>query len=149
MSSSLVARIPTARCRLIEEEFVNSPTFYDQLGGGEGVRQIVDRFYDLMSELPETKTILDLHPQDLTESRDKLFKFLSGFFGGPSLYIEQYGHPRLRARHLPFPIGEAERDQWLLCMNRAIDELVADPMLVTQLKMSFFRTADHMRNRPE
>ncbi|PAY15314.1 globin, partial [Rhodopirellula sp. SM50] len=84
----------------------------------------------------------------LTESRNKLFKFLSGFFGGPSLYIEEYGHPRLRARHLPFPIGESERDQWLLCMNRAIDELVDDPLLVSQLKMTFFRTADHMRNRP-
>ncbi|MEM6690458.1 MAG: group II truncated hemoglobin [Planctomycetota bacterium] len=125
------------------------PTFYEQLGEADGVRRIVDRFYDLMSELPETKPILELHPKDLTDSRDKLFKFLSGFFGGPSLYIEEYGHPRLRARHLPFPIGVDERDQWLLCMNRAIDELVKDPLLVTQLKMYFFRTADHMRNRSE
>ncbi|QDV44995.1 hypothetical protein Enr13x_48680 [Stieleria neptunia] len=128
---------------------MNPPTFYEQLDGEEGLRRIVDRFYDLMSELPETKTIRALHGDDLTESRNKLFKFLSGFFGGPSLYIEEYGHPRLRARHLPFPIGEAERDQWLLCMNRAIDELVGDPLLVSQLKMTFFRTADHMRNRPK
>ena len=128
---------------------MDSVTFYEQLGGEDSVRRIVDRFYDLMSELPETKTILALHPDDLTESRDKLFKFLSGFFGGPSLYIEQYGHPRLRARHLPFPIGEDERDQWLLCMNRAIDELVSDSLLASQLKMTFFRTADHMRNRPD
>ena len=126
---------------------MNSPTFYEQLGGEEGLRRIVDRFYDLMSELPETMTIRALHPDDLTVSRNKLFKFLSGFFGGPSLYIEEYGHPKLRARHLPFPIGEDERDQWLLCMNRAIDELVGDPLLVSQLKMTFFRTADHMRNR--
>ena len=128
---------------------MSSPTFYEQLGGEEGLRQMVDRFYDLMSELPETQAIRALHPDDLTDSRNKLFKFLSGFFGGPSLYIEEYGHPRLRARHLPFPIGEDERDQWLLCMNRAIDELVDDPLLVSQLKMTFFRTADHMRNRPE
>ncbi|MCS7465414.1 group II truncated hemoglobin [Stieleria sp. ICT_E10.1] len=92
---------------------MNPPTFYEQLGGEQGLRRIVDRFYDLMSELPETKTIRALHGDDLTESRNKLFKFLSGFFGGPSLYLEEYGHPRLRARHLPFPIGEAERDQWL------------------------------------
>ncbi|QEF98782.1 Group 2 truncated hemoglobin YjbI [Stieleria maiorica] len=126
---------------------MNPPTLYEQLGGEEKLRRIVDRFYDLMSELPETKTIRALHPSDLTESRNKLFKFLSGFFGGPSLYIEEYGHPRLRARHLPFPIGEDERDQWLLCMNRALDELVDNPLLVSQLKMTFFRTADHMRNR--
>ena len=128
---------------------MSSPTIYEQLGGEEALRLMVDRFYDLMSELPETQAIRTLHPDDLTDSRNKLFKFLSGFFGGPSLYIEEYGHPRLRARHLPFPIGVDERDQWLLCMNRAIDELVDDPLLVSQLKMTFFRTADHMRNRPE
>lgn len=126
---------------------MNRPAFYEQLGGEEGLRRIVDRFYDLMAELPETKTILALHPDDLSESRNKLFKFLSGFFGGPPLYIEEYGHPMLRARHLPFPIGVDERDQWLLCMNRALDELVDDPLLVSQLKMLFFQTADHMRNR--
>ncbi|MEM9365153.1 MAG: group II truncated hemoglobin [Planctomycetota bacterium] len=124
-------------------------TVYERLGGEESVRRIVDRFCDLMAELPETRTILALHPDDLTESRNKLFKFLSGFFGGPSLYIEEYGHPRLRARHLPFPIGEAERDQWLLCMNQALDELVSDPLLVSQLKMTFYQTANHMRNRAE
>lgn len=126
-----------------------STTIYEQLGGEEGVRGLVDRFYDLMSELPETKPILALHPADLTGSRDKLFKFLSGFFGGPSLYVEAFGHPRLRARHLPFPIGEDERDQWMLCMNRAIDERIVDPILASHLKSTFFRTADHMRNRPE
>ena len=124
-------------------------TIYEQLGGEQNVRRIVDRFYDLMSELPEAKSVLELHPKDLTDSRDKLFKFLSGFFGGPSLYIEEYGHPRLRARHMPFPIGKDERDQWLLCMNLAIDELVSEPLLANHLKMTFFQTADHMRNRAE
>ncbi|MEM8669161.1 MAG: group II truncated hemoglobin [Planctomycetota bacterium] len=128
---------------------MSQTTLYEQLGGEEGVRRIVDRFYDLMSELPAAKGILDMHPADLTSSRNKLFKFLSGFFGGPSLYIAEYGHPRLRARHLPFPIGANERDQWLLCMNQAIDELVDDPLLASHLKMTFFRTADHMRNRAE
>ena len=126
---------------------MSDETTYEQLGGGETLRLVVDRFYDLMEELPEARGILDLHPRDLDESRDKLFKFLSGLYGGPSLYIEQYGHPMLRARHLPFPIGESERDQWLLCMNRAVDELVEDSALADQLKRNFFRTADHMRNR--
>ncbi|MDA9840837.1 group II truncated hemoglobin [Rubripirellula sp.] len=124
-------------------------TTYERLGGEEGLRRLVDRFYDLMAELPETRGILSLHPRDLTDSRTKLFKFLSGLFGGPSLYIQEYGHPMLRARHLPFPIGVSERDQWLLCMNRAIDELVADTELGLKLKENFFRTADHMRNREE
>ncbi len=124
-------------------------TTYERLGGEEGLRRLVDRFYDLMAELPEARGILSLHPRDLTDSRTKLFKFLSGLFGGPSLYIQEYGHPMLRARHLPFPIGVSERDQWLLCMNRAIDELVADAELGSKLKENFFRTADHMRNREE
>ena len=128
---------------------MNDKTTYDQLGGEASVRRIVDRFYDLMSELPETRGILAMHPKDLTDSRNKLFKFLSGFWGGPSLYIQEYGHPMLRARHLPFSIGEKERDQWLLCMNRAIDELVEDQFLQTRLKQSFFLTANHMRNRAE
>lgn len=128
---------------------MGAATIYEQVGSEVGVRQLVDRFYDLMSELPEARPILQMHPKDLTQSRDKLFKFLSGFFGGPSLYVQEYGHPRLRARHLPFPIGSSERDQWLLCMNQALDELVADPILAVHLKTTFARTGDHMRNQPE
>lgn len=128
---------------------MNDKTTYDQLGGEVTVRRIVDRFYDLMSELPETQGILAMHPTDLTDSRNKLFKFLSGFWGGPSLYIREYGHPMLRARHLPFSIGESERDQWLLCMNCSIDELVEDQILKAHLKKSFLMTANHMRNHPD
>jgi hemoglobin len=124
-------------------------TYYSKLGGEQGVRALVDRFYDLMAELPAAQEILDLHPKDLTSSRNKLFMFLSGFLGGPSLYIEKYGHPRLRARHLPFPIGKRERDQWLLCMDQAIDELVDEAILVEFLKTTFSKTADFMRNAEE
>ncbi|EMI18297.1 globin [Rhodopirellula maiorica SM1] len=126
---------------------MDEDTIYSMLGGEEAVRGLVDRFYDLMSELPEARPIRDMHPSDLSESRDKLFKFLSGFWGGPSLYIQQYGHPMLRARHLPFPIGDSERDQWMLCMTQAIDERVEHKPLADHLKMTFQRTADHMRNQ--
>ncbi|TWU44498.1 hypothetical protein Poly51_60640 [Rubripirellula tenax] len=128
---------------------MDAETTYSRIGGESTLRLLVDRFYDLMSELPAAETIRKMHADDLTESRDKLFKFLSGFFGGPSLYIQEYGHPMLRARHLPFAIGESERDQWLLCMNQAIDELIEDKKLASQLKFSFFQTADHMRNAHE
>jgi hemoglobin len=122
-------------------------TPYELLGGESGVRRLVERFYDLMDTLPEAAGVRALHEADLAGARAKLFKFLSGWLGGPSLYIQEYGHPMLRARHLPFPIGEAERDAWLLCMDRALDEAGLEPMVRDQLKAAFFRTADHMRNR--
>jgi hemoglobin len=120
---------------------------YELLGGDNGVRTLVDRFYDLMDTLPEAAGIRALHPQDLQGSRDKLYMFLSGWLGGPPLYVERHGHPMLRARHLPFAIGDAERDAWMLCMRKALEERHLDPMLHNQLLASLQRTADHMRNR--
>ena len=122
---------------------------YIQLGGEEGVRRLVDTFYDVMETAPEAADILALHPQDLTGSREKLFLFLSGWLGGPSLYIEAHGHPRLRARHLPFPIGRKERDAWLLCMDKALEQLAVDRVLHFQLMQAFQPTANHMRNQDE
>lgn len=123
-------------------------TPFDRLGGEPGVRRLVDRFYDLMDELDEARDIRLMHPDDLTGSRDKLWMFLCGFLGGPPLYVQQHGHPRLRARHLPFPIGEIARDQWLMCMDRALEEQVDDSLLRMQLSQTFHKVADHMRNRP-
>jgi hemoglobin len=122
-------------------------TIYEQIGGEETVRRLVDRFYDLMDELPEAAGIRALHPKTLDESRNKLFWFLTGWMGGPQLYVERFGHPRLRARHLPFPIGEFERDQWMLCMTKALNEVVRDPLTRQQLARSFAQLADFMRNQ--
>lgn len=121
-------------------------TPYQELGGEAGVRKLVHRFYELMDTLPEAAGIRALHPQNLAESEEKLFLFLSGFFGGPSLYIEKYGHPMLRRRHLPFPIDESARDQWLLCMSQALDDVGASRALKEHLGRAFFQTANHMRN---
>jgi hemoglobin len=120
---------------------------YERLGGEPAVRKLVDRFYELMDTLPEAEAIRALHPADLAGSRDKLFKFLSGWLGGPPLYIEEFGHPRLRARHLPFPIGASERDAWLLCMEQALAETEMEELLRAHLLQSLRKTADHMRNR--
>ena len=125
----------------------SAPTHYDRLGGAAGVRRLVDRFYDLMDQLPEAREIRALHPPDLASSREKLYKFLSGWLGGPSLYIEEYGHPRLRARHLPFPIGPAERDAWMRCMTQALSEMELDDLLRDHLLQSLRQVADHMRNQ--
>jgi hemoglobin len=127
----------------------NKRTPYEQIGGEAGVQALVDRFYDLMDSLPEAGTIRALHAKSLRASRDKLFLFLSGWLGGPELYQQRIGHPMLRRRHLPFAIGRAERDQWLLCMDKALEETVADEDLRRHLKQAFSQVADHMRNRPE
>lgn len=122
-------------------------THFEVIGGEEKIRQLVDRFYDLMDTQPETARIRSLHPEDLTESRDKLFMFLVGWMGGPPLYVTKFGHPRLRARHIRFPIGTQERDEWLWCMYRALDELQLPDLLVEQLRKAFAQTADFMRNQ--
>jgi hemoglobin len=119
------------------------------VGGEDGVRRLVDRFYDLMDSLPEAAGIRAQHPPSLDESRDKLSWFLTGWLGGPQHYVQRFGHPRLRARHLRVAIGAAERDQWMLCMRRALEEQVADRLVVETLCGSLARLADHMRNVPE
>lgn len=121
-------------------------TYYEEIGGEPAVRRLVDAFYDEMESNPDAVDILEMH-DDLDEARDKLFKFLSGWFGGPGLYVEEFGHPRLRRRHMPFSIGEAERDQWLMCMDVALEETIDDDAIRRQLSRTFAKMANHMRNR--
>lgn len=123
------------------------PSHYERIGGADRVHALVKRFYQLMDELPETHGIRKMHPASLERSEEKLFKFLSGWMGGPQLYIQEYGHPMLRQRHLPFPVGDSERDQWLLCMKQALQDVVADEQLRHELETSFDKVANHMRNR--
>jgi hemoglobin len=125
----------------------NEATAFDLVGGEAAVRQMVDRFYDLMDLEPAYAGIRVLHPSVLDGSRDKLFWFLCGWLGGPNHYVERFGHPRLRARHLPYTIGIAERDQWMACMQQAMREQGLDAALVERLNAAFLNTADWMRNR--
>ncbi|WP_255990541.1 group II truncated hemoglobin [Chitinolyticbacter albus] len=126
---------------------VTEITPYELLGGEAVLRQLVDRFYDIMATDPRAAGIQAMHAADTTLIRQKLFEFLSGWLGGPQLFIEKYGHPRLRARHMPFAIGEAERDQWLLCMFQAMAEVPMEAALRAHLEEAFTRTADFMRNQ--
>lgn len=121
-------------------------TAFALIGGEPAVRALVDRFYDLMDLEPAYAALRAVHPPALDEARDKLFWFLCGWLGGPQHYIERFGHPRLRARHLPFRIGLRERDQWLDCMARAQRELAVPEPLQQRLNPAFFQTADWMRN---
>jgi hemoglobin len=122
-------------------------TPFQRLGGEAGVRALVDRFYDLMDLEGAYAGIRALHPSTLDGSRDKLFWYLCGWLGGPNHYIERFGHPMLRARHLPFAIGNAERDQWMVCMTQALGESAVEPELAVGLQNAFQGVADWMRNR--
>ena len=124
-------------------------SLYELLGGETGLRSLVNRFYDLVDSSPEAQNIRRLHAKSLNQSREKLFMFLSGWSGGPQLYIQQFGHPRLRTRHMPFSIGTVERDEWLWCMNKALDESGLDPRVVEYLKGHFAQAADFLRNQAE
>lgn len=125
----------------------NTPaTAFAWVGGEAAVRRLVDRFYDLMDLEPGYAQLRAAHPGGLDNARDKLFWFLCGWLGGPDHYIERFGHPRLRARHMPFKIGIAERDQWVACMAQAMTECELDPGLQQRLTESFMGTADWMRN---
>lgn len=125
------------------------PTHYDLLGGEAGIRRLVDRFYDLMDTAPEAATIRRLHATSLKASREKLHLFLTGWTGGPPVYVEKHGHPRLRARHLPFTISSRERDEWMWCMDRALAEQEMPGEVRAHLAERFRQLADHMRNHPD
>ena len=128
---------------------VPTTTPYEQLGGEAGIRRLVDRFYDLMDSAPEAATVRALHATSLKASREKLFLFLTGWTGGPPVYVQQRGHPRLRMRHFPFSIGVRERDEWLWCMDQSLAEHAMPDALRTHLRERLHALADHMRNRPE
>ena len=122
---------------------------YDRIGGEPVLRRLVSRFYELMDTLPEAYGIRKLHQSDLSSAEEKLYLYLTGWLGGPQLYVEKYGHPRLRARHLPFPIATAEAEQWMLCMRQAMAESIADEALHKKLDQALDKLALHMRNRSD
>lgn len=122
-------------------------TPYDIMGGEQAIRRLVDKFYFYMDILPQAQGIRAMHQPNLASAKDKLFKFLSGWLGGPNLFIEEFGHPMLRARHFPFKIGESERDQWMLCMDKALAEMTMDSRLKINIQTALQQLATHMINQ--
>ena len=120
-------------------------TAFEALGGEAGIRALVDRFYDVMDTEPRAAGLRALHPADLAGSRDKLYWFLVGWTGGPQLYVERFGHPRLRARHMPFTVGPSEIEQWVMCMDTALAEV--SPEARAAVREPIARLAEHMRNQ--
>ena len=128
---------------------MDTPTHYDEIGGADAVAALVDRFYDLMDTASDAVHVRALHARSLKVSREKLRLFMTGWLGGPQLYVEQHGHPRLRQRHFPFAIGAVERDEWLWCMDHALAAQPMDEVLRAYLQQRLHALAEHMRNQPE
>lgn len=124
-------------------------TLYEAIGGDDTVRKLTRRFYQLMDELPEAARCRAIHPPDLSGSEAKFYDYLTGYLGGPPVYVEKHGHPRLRSRHFGAPIGPAERDEWLLCFSRAMEEAIPNPKLREIIWPPIERLAHHMQNREE
>jgi hemoglobin len=121
-------------------------TPFVQIGGQAAIDALVDAFYRRMDQLPEAKTIRDMHADDLGSVAEVLKRYLGEWLGGPKLYSQERGHPRLRMRHARFTIGPSERDAWMACMNGALEEVVDDEALRVQLAQSFYKLADWVRN---
>lgn len=122
------------------------PSHYDMLGGADGISRLVTRFYDLMDSSPEAIHVRALHATSLKGSREKLRLYLTGWTGGPPVYVEKFGHPRLRMRHFPFAIGLVERDEWLWCMDKSLDEHDMPAALREALRQRLHELAQHMVN---
>lgn len=124
-------------------------TPYSRIGGEAGVYALANGFYDNMLLLPEAQELLAIHPQPMDSIRQRFFEYLSGWLGGPALFEQKYGHPRLRARHLPFEVTPSLAHQWMLCMTKALEEHVDDMQLRGQLHEALSGLANHMINTPD
>lgn len=122
----------------------NAPTPYEELGGAAVLRRLVDRFYDLVES--DSPGLRAMHPADDSNSRRNLFDFLSGWLGGPQLYMERKGQPRLRMRHAPFAIGTAEAEEWMRCMRGALDDVEVVGPVRQYIETQLEQTARHVRN---
>lgn len=122
-------------------------TDHDRIGGQDAVVRLVERFYHHMDTRPDAQAIRALHDDDLTFDKHKLAAFLSGWLGGPPLYWQEYGHPRLRMRHMHLPIDDAAAAAWMGCMRAALQDVVEDEAFRASLQDRFAAVARHMRNR--
>lgn len=137
---------PSVASTPVDANTAASNPHFERLGGSAAIERLVDSFYARMDSLPEAAAIRAMHGPNLAPVKEVLVRYLTEWTGGPQLYSAERGHPRLRRKHLPFSIGAAERDAWMLCMRGALDEVVTDPDLKNQLTRAFLKTADFIRN---
>lgn len=122
-------------------------TLYEAIAGAQTVQALTERFYTLMDTLPEAARCRAIHPPTLDGSREKFYEYMTGYLGGPPLYTDKRGHPRLRSRHFPAAIGPQERDEWLLCFRQALDETIVSEQLRHVIWEPVLRLAHHMQNK--
>jgi len=146
MLKKIVDKIVNKKPKQHKSHLGISNTPYDHMGE-QGVCDLSNRFYDIMETDPKAKELLALHPMPLDNIREKFFQFLSGWTGGPDLFVKNHGHPMLRARHLPFPVDQEMREQWMYCMNKALDLEVDNMMVREHLRKAFAQMATHMINK--
>ena len=126
---------------------MNTPQTPYQILGEDGIRELTNAFYDIMDTLPEATALRAMHAEDLDPMKEKLAMYLTGWMGGPPLYADKYGTVCMTEPHEPFHIGPEERDMWLLCMDKALEQVGASEELVEMLKIPMYRVADAVRNR--
>ena len=124
-------------------------SIYTRLGGEHVLREFVNHLYDFMDYFPAVEPLRKMHSADLTQARERLFMFLSGMLGGPPLYLQEFGHPRLRQKHMHFKIGDKERDQWLLCAHNAANQLAISADVREDMMMELTLMANHLRNQED
>jgi len=120
---------------------------FERIGGAVTIDRLVESFYRKMDEEPNAAGIRAMHPSDLGPTKQVLKRYLTEWMGGPKLYSAEKGHPRLRQRHMGFPIGEAERDAWLMCMRSALQVAVTEEAARAEIYALLSKLADWMRNR--
>lgn len=125
---------------------MNETTPYYRIGGEEKVRELANTFYDVMEQDPIAAELLAIHPQPLDRLREVFFLYLSLWLGGPDDFQQHYGHPRLRARHLPFTVTLKLKEQWMYCMRKAMFATVDDIGLAQKLLSALDQLAEHMIN---
>ncbi|EIZ79663.1 globin [Novosphingobium sp. Rr 2-17] len=130
-------------------EAAQVPSMFERIGGVATIEVLVESFYRLMDSLPEAQGIRALHPDDLAPTKRDLKRYLAEWTGGPALYSPEKGHPRMRQRHMHIAIGNGERDAWLLCMSRALDESIVDETARHEIYALLAKLADWMRNRAD
>jgi hemoglobin len=130
-------------------ETTTEKSMFDRIGGAVAVDRLVEAFYGHMDSLPEAKTIRAMHADNMGQIKIVLKRYLSEWTGGPKLYSPEKGHPRLRQRHMHFPIDNDARDAWMECMTRALDETIADAAARAELEGNMRKLADWMRNRAD
>jgi len=125
----------------------NPLTAYQVIGEAAGIARLVERFYLIMDTDPRAQAVRAVHGPSLKEASEKLQDFLSGWLGGPPQFMLKYGHPRMRMRHMNFAIGEKEKEEWLYCMNKAMEEVGLPPELIANLQGPFHDLAEKIKNK--